>query len=195
VSLPASSAPRTSRPALLAGSGLVFGTVGGVLLLGVMAGPVRGQGAGPVFDREIAGIVVGQDRLDAVIARYGDAPQYQLRDGVGVCYHSVQENAYLVLSGRANDRRVDYVLVTTVEEAPPALPCPGGVLTHARMATGSGIGLGDPPGRVARAYAEPGRTRLERDGTVATTYRGPGLTASFWFRDNRLVRMTVATDS
>jgi hypothetical protein len=160
-----------------------------------MVGPVLGQGAGPGFDREIAGIVVGQDRLDAVIARYGEAPQYQLRDGVSVCYHSPHENAYLVLSARASDGRVDYVLVTTVDEAPPALPCPGGVVTRPRLVTGSGIGLGDPPGRVARAYAEPGRIRLERDGLLAIGHRGPGLQASFWFRDNKLVRMTVASDS
>jgi hypothetical protein len=177
------------------GSGLVFRAVGGALLLCIMAGSALGQGAGPGFDREIAGILVGQDQLQAVIARYGEAPQYRLRDGVSVCYHSPQENAYLVVSGRASDRRIDYVLVTTVDEAPPALPCPGGVVTRPRLATGSGIGLGDPPGRVARAYADPGRTRLERDGLLATSYGGRGLQASFWFRDNKLVRMTVASDS
>jgi hypothetical protein len=150
-------------------------------------------------DKEVAGLIVGDDGIEKVIKLYGrgvSGPE-SFHGERSLCYYDADEQTYFRVV--LHDPFIVTITLTKEFKGEESNQCKKRPTKIKTLSTGRGVKLGDSPTKVTKVYGEPHK-KGTKDGMLVfeyhTDYREDprvrlSYDAYFYFTENRLVKLVI----
>jgi hypothetical protein len=165
------------------------------LLLVVFIGTLATAAQPQRFGRTVAGITVGQDNVAKVRSLYGPGAENTTDHILTLCYHFVEDDAYLSVSTFEQQNRVRSITLTTLADVTPG--CHDASVKGKSPSGPSSVRLGDSMQKVIAAIGKPLNTGKLQAGDRELEYADYAIAgghATCQFKGGKLIIISIELD-